>query len=52
MDEQIGLEVARYVFGREAELRRRSAIDPQVQAAVALLPAGTTTASLMARASR
>ncbi len=52
MDDQIGFEVARYVFGRQAELRRRAASDPQVQAAVALLPVGTTPESLMSRASR
>lgn len=52
MDEHIAFEVARYVFGRQAELRRRAASDPQVQAAVALLDASPTPAALMQQASR
>jgi len=37
VDEQLGYEVARYVFGRHAEFRRRAAQDPQMQAALDLL---------------
>jgi len=37
VDEQLGYELARYVFGRQAEFRRRAAQDPQMQAALDLL---------------
>lgn len=37
IDEQLGFEIARYVFGRQAEFRRRAAQDPQMQAALELL---------------
>jgi carboxyl-terminal processing protease len=37
IDEQLGYEIARYVFGRPAELRRRVAADRQVQTALGLL---------------
>lgn len=37
LDEQLGYEVARYVFGRPAEFRRRSRDDRQMQTAVDLL---------------
>ena len=37
VDQWIGGDVARYVFGRGAELRRRAAADPQMQRALALL---------------
>lgn len=37
VDQWIGTEVARYVFGRPAELRRRAAGDPQMQRALELL---------------
>ncbi|MEO7295658.1 MAG: hypothetical protein ABIZ57_05910, partial [Candidatus Limnocylindria bacterium] len=52
MDEHIAFEVSRYVFGRQAELRRRAATDPQVQAAVALLHASSSPAALMLQVSR
>jgi len=45
--QQLGWEVARYVFGRQAELRRRTNDDPQVQSAVMLLRESTTPAALM-----
>ncbi len=35
--DQLGYEVARYVFGRPGEFRRRAHDDPQVQKAIALL---------------
>ncbi len=37
VDEQLGYEIARYVFGRPAEFRRRVAADLQVQTALDLL---------------
>jgi len=37
IDQQLGYEIARYVFGRQAEFRRRNADDPQMQAALGLL---------------
>jgi carboxyl-terminal processing protease len=37
VDEQLGYELARYVFGRPAEFRRRSANDSQLQTAMDLL---------------
>jgi carboxyl-terminal processing protease len=37
IDEQLGYEIARYVFGRSAEFRRRAANDNQMQTAVGLL---------------
>jgi carboxyl-terminal processing protease len=37
IDQQLGYEVERYVFGRESESRRRIADDPQVQTALDLL---------------
>jgi hypothetical protein len=37
VDKQLGFEIARYVFGRPAEFRRRAAEDRQVQAALDLL---------------
>lgn len=37
VDEQLGYEVARYVFGRPAEFRRRAREDRQMQKAVELL---------------
>lgn len=48
VNDQLGYEVSRYVFGRQAELRRRSADDNQVSAAMALLQRGTTPRALMA----
>lgn len=37
VDLWLGADISRYVFGRQAELRRRRAEDPQLQAAVTLL---------------
>jgi carboxyl-terminal processing protease len=37
IDEQLGYEITRYVFGRPAEVRRRNADDRQVQTALGLL---------------
>jgi carboxyl-terminal processing protease len=37
IDEQLGYEIARYVFGRPAEFRRRAANDLQMQTAMGLL---------------
>jgi hypothetical protein len=47
IDDQLGYEVARYVFGRPAEIRRRALDDRQVQTAVRLLEVGTTPRALM-----
>jgi carboxyl-terminal processing protease len=42
VDQNLGWEIARYVFGRQAEFRRRAGDDPQVQRALDLLhKAGT-----------
>lgn len=48
LDDQLAYEIARYVFGREGELRRRDADDPQVHAAMDLLRKAATPKSLMA----
>jgi hypothetical protein len=45
--QQVGYEVARYVFGRPIELQRRAADDPQVQRAIDLLRRATTPAELL-----
>lgn len=37
VESQLGYDVARYVFGRPAEFRRRAADDPQLQSALKLL---------------
>lgn len=47
LDDQLGYQIARYVFGREAELRRRALDDKQVLEAVQLLRNGTTPRALM-----
>jgi carboxyl-terminal processing protease len=47
VDPQIGYEVARYVFGRTAEFRRRAADDPQMQSALALLHRAQTPHDLL-----
>jgi carboxyl-terminal processing protease len=49
--QQVGYEVARYVFGRPTELQRRAADDPQVQRAIELLRRATTPAELLTLAS-
>lgn len=48
LDDQLGWEVARYVFGPQGELRRRAADDPQVRAGLDLLRRGSTPQALMA----
>ncbi len=52
IDRQLGYEIERYVFGREAEARRRIAADPQVQRALALLRKVETTDQLFALAAQ
>jgi carboxyl-terminal processing protease len=47
IDEQLGYEIARYVFGRTAEFRRRSADDRQVQLAFDLLRKAQTPKALL-----
>lgn len=47
----IGYEVTRYVFGRDAEFTRRSADDPVMQRALALLRGAPDRAALLVRAS-
>lgn len=47
IDEQLGYEIARYVFGRSAEFRRRAAADRQMQTAVDLLRRSETPSDLM-----
>lgn len=49
--QQVGYEVARYVFGRPTELKRRAADDPQVQRAIQLLRRASTPAELLTLAS-
>jgi carboxyl-terminal processing protease len=50
IDEQLGFEIARYVFGRPAEFRRRAASDPQMQTAVGLLRKAQTPKELLSLA--
>ena len=47
LEEQLGYEVARYVFGRQAEFRRRSMDDDQLQTAFGLLRKAQTPRELM-----
>lgn len=47
IDPQIGYEVARYVFGRSAEFRRRAADDKQMQTALDLLRRAQTPKALL-----
>lgn len=49
LDEQLSYEIARYVFNRAAELRRRTTDDAQVRAALALFRNGSTQAALLAQ---
>ncbi len=51
LDEQISYEIARYVFGREEETKRRIRADAQVAEALTLLRGVGTTEELFARAS-
>lgn len=48
VDDQLAYQIARYVFGRELELKRQAVDDPQVQEALRLLEKGTTPRALMA----
>src|SRR5918998_1465069 len=50
IDEQLGYEVARYVFGRPAEFRRRAANDVQMQTAMGLLRKAQTPKQLLSLA--
>lgn len=50
IDQQLGYEIARYVFGRQAEFRRRNADDPQMQAALGLLRKANSPRDLLALA--
>ncbi len=47
VDQQFGYEVARYVFGRQSEFRRRSQDDTQLQTAFGLLRKAQTPRELM-----
>ncbi len=50
VDAQMGYTIARYVFGRSAEFRRRAADDPQVQTALSLLAKASTPQALLSLA--
>jgi len=50
VDEQLGYEIARYVFGRPAEFRRRAANDQQMQTAIGLLRKAQTPKDLLSLA--
>lgn len=50
LDEQLGDEITRYVFGRPAEIRRQVARDAQVRAATTVLARARTPAELFALA--
>jgi carboxyl-terminal processing protease len=50
VDEQLSYEIARYVFGRPAEFRRRAANDQQMQTAMGLLRKAQTPKELLSRA--
>jgi hypothetical protein len=47
LDEQLGDEITRYVFGRDAEIQRQVARDPQVRAALSFLGRAQTPAELL-----
>jgi carboxyl-terminal processing protease len=47
VDQQLGYEVSRYVFGRPSEFRRRAQDDPQMQAALRLLRKASTPKDLL-----
>lgn len=49
--DQLGYELARYVFGRQAEFRRRAQDDPQMQTAIRMLRESRTPQDLMTRVS-
>jgi carboxyl-terminal processing protease len=50
IDSQLGYEIARYVFGRSAEFRRRAHDDSQMQTAISLLRKAGTPRELMSLA--
>ena len=50
IDEQLGYEIARYVFGRPAEFRRRAQDDKQMQTAMGLLRKAGSPRELMSLA--
>jgi carboxyl-terminal processing protease len=50
IDEQLGYEIARYVFGRTAEIRRRAVLDRQMQTAMGLLRKAQTPKQLLSLA--
>lgn len=47
VDDQLGYEIARYVFGRDAEFQRRNSDDSQIRAALDLLEHARTPAALL-----
>ncbi len=49
VSDQLGYEITRYVFGQQAELRRRSMDDSQVQEAVSMLRRSDDARSLIAQ---
>ena len=51
VSQQLGLEVARYVYGRQSEFRRRAAADAQIQKATELLRKAQTPKELLSLAS-
>jgi hypothetical protein len=52
LDEQLGDELANYVFGRQTQIQRQLARDPQVKEAIALLARATSPAELFTLAAR
>lgn len=50
IDQQLGYEVTRYVFGTQAEFRRRAADDQQIRAALSLLGRAQSPKELMGMA--
>jgi len=50
VNDQLGYAIARYVFGRPAEFRRRAGDDQQLQTAIALLGKASTPQALLALA--
>jgi len=50
IDDQLGYEIARYVFGTPAEFRRRAADDQQIQTALTLLRKAQSPKDLMSMA--
>jgi hypothetical protein len=50
LDEQLGDEITRYVFGRDAEIQRQVARDLQVRAALGFLGRAQTPAELLSLA--